>query len=80
MVSQSDLMKNTEKKAMSCHTKQNRNSFKTTGHINDMGIAYNRTELKFLGTCIIQNLKWDVEVRSLSPPHKKLRYITKSLG
>jgi hypothetical protein len=45
-----------------------------------MDSAYNRTELKFLATCITQNLKWDVQVRSLSPPYKKVYYITKSLG
>lgn len=67
MVSQSDHMK-TQKKQQRCPIIPSRTeiSLKPQVTVNDKDIAYT-TELKFLGTCITENLKWDVQLRSLSP-------------
>jgi hypothetical protein len=80
MVSQSNLMKYTEKQQQ-CPFIPNRTetSLKPQVTFNDMDTAY-RTELKYLGTCSIENLKCDVQVRTLRPPQKEVCDITKSLG
>jgi hypothetical protein len=55
-----------KKTAMSLHARQNINSIKLQVTFDNMDIAY-RTELKFLGTYSTENLKWNVQMRSLSP-------------
>ena len=54
------LFINTEKTiAVSFHTRQNRNPLKPQVTFNNMDICY-KSELKFLGIYITENLKWNV--------------------
>jgi hypothetical protein len=75
-------MINTEKTtAMLFQTKQNRFPLRPQFTFKNMDIAY-KPELRFLGTYITENLKWDSpppQVRSLSPKLSKVSCITKSL-
>jgi hypothetical protein len=74
-----NLLINTEKiRAVSFHTKQNRNPLKPQVTFNNMDIGY-KSKLKFLGTYITENLKWNVHVRYLSQKLSKVYYTIKSL-
>jgi hypothetical protein len=74
-----NLLTNTDKtKAVSFHTKQNRNPFKPKVTFNKMDTGY-KSELKFLGIYITENPKWNVCVRHLSQKFSKVCCIIISL-
>jgi hypothetical protein len=67
-----NLLLNTEKtKVVSFHTTQNRNPLKPQVTFNNTDIGY-KSELKFLGIYITENLKSNVQVRHLSQKLSKV--------
>jgi hypothetical protein len=64
--------------AMSFHSKQMKHPSRPKVTFKNLGIAY-KSELRFLGLCITENLKWDAHMRALSSKLCKVIYIIKSL-
>jgi hypothetical protein len=74
-----NLIINTEKTvAMSFHSKQMRLPLRPKVIFKNSEIVY-KSELRFLGLCIVENLKWDAHTRTLSSKLCKVVYIIKSL-
>jgi hypothetical protein len=74
-----NLMINTgETIAVSFHTKQKRYPLRPQVTFKNMDIAY-KSKLKFLGIYITENLKWSIQVKSVSPELSKVCYVIKSL-
>jgi hypothetical protein len=74
-----NLIINTEKtRAMSFHSKQMRLPLRPKVIFKNLEIVY-KSELRFLGLCITENLKWDAHTRALSSKLCKVVYIIKLL-
>jgi hypothetical protein len=74
-----NLIINTEKTmAMSFHSKNIRLPLRPKVIFKNLEIVY-KSELRFLGLCITENLKWDAHTRAFSSKLCKLVYIAKSL-
>jgi hypothetical protein len=73
------LVINTDKTiAMSFYTGKKRDPVKPQVKFDNRDIAY-KSEIKFLGIHISENMKWEVHVKSLSSKLSKLCYMIKSL-
>jgi hypothetical protein len=64
--------------AMSFRSKQMGLPSRLKVTFKNLDIAY-KSELRFLGFCITENLKWDAHIRALSPKLCKVIYIIRSL-
>jgi hypothetical protein len=74
-----NLIINTQKTiAMSFHSKQMRLPLSPKVIFKNLVIVY-KLELRFLGLCIMENLKWDTHTRALSSKLCEVVYIIKSL-
>jgi hypothetical protein len=73
------LVINTDKTiAMSFYTRQKRDPVKLQVKFDNRDIAY-KSEIKFLGIHLSENMKWEVRVKFLSCKLSKLCYMIKSL-